>query len=955
MGRLSVDFPHLLFQNPALEHPPTVWPLAGTWNMTSALADAAIVGANHGTWSGTALVPDAVIPDSGNMSAAFTGNGIPSTPSSGTQWMGPLVVPTIQPSDNVVSYGAAFLDENTTPEMFEALMIESASPDPIFGNWLQVSASGFQVFPVIAGVVQTPVSGNWLSPAAPGDQVFVGIDFEHMTVVVQKGSGPVQQAGPLGILGIPAQTSLYGLVYMTFATSHVAFQAGSLAFTAAATGGGHNPMQTSGDATPPADAADGKQYLVTHPGIYHGYRTLKGDRVRFENNLQDLWISRLPPEYDHDLNPVIGLEFNPTDHVLTISMRDGSFLQTDIPTNIVSLAYSDQTGELTVTMGDGSSASLMLPPGVTGMSYEQGTQTLTLTLSSGDTLSTQITVPPGVTAMAYTPVDSNLALTLGDNTVLTANIAHGFVAIADITPTNPSDNVGNKTMSDDGNVFVNGLSSTHFVRVSVIAMSGMLHFKPTVTLGLNTPVPLSRVGVTDLWSGYVDLDTQGANTISVRHGEGPVYSATLQYELPPVVQSVVVSDPNLQPGQADYLAGQTFEVTVTADVQFTAIEFADESGSATTAYAANFPAVLSRAQFVTAAARTQPGGVPVSKYLKVRVKAPSGTWSPWFTTANIVSLDNIIPTLTFQPIVYPVGQSAIKGGDDPVTVAFTPLHYTGVAIANPPGDLLLVNATNTQVDAVLVPGTLEYNLDAPNNNVEVTLTKLTNASSAVFTTTVAVASIVPVISVSITGSPARLQSGPVSPATGYSGAPAYTVTVRSLAPAGGQNLVVNSLDAGIGTWQGAGWSAGHTPSRALKVFDTDPKGVTAFSNLSVTNPAGIVVTAISAGANYTVGGFVRRPVYFPVQSREAIIGTPVVNTAKLKATNLSKGVAGTFNVSYAAATGNDPLGGPFTYTITGPSGVANPAGDLVYNNDQANVLGNNDPAHLLTFEIEETP
>jgi len=953
MGRLSVDFPHLLFQNPALEHPPTVWPLAGTWNMTSALANAAIVGALHGTWNGSALVPDAVIPDSGNMSAAFTGNGIPATAFSGTRWMGPLVVPAIQPGDNVVSYGAAFLDENTTPEMFEALMIESASPDPIFGNWLQVSASGFQAFPVIAGVVQAPVSGNWQSPAVAGDHIFIGIDFQNMNLVVQKGSEPILQAGPMGLLGLPQPATLYGLCYMTFATSHVAFQAGSLAFTAAATIGGHSPMQTSGDATPPVDAADGKQYLVTHPGMYRGYRTLKGDRVRFENNLQDLWISRLPPEHDHDLNPVIGLEFNPTDHVLTISMRDGTFLQTDVPTNIASLSYSDQTGELVVEMGDGTQASVALPPGVSGLDYDGQTQTLTLTLSSGDVLSTQITVPPAITSLQYSPTDSNLTATLGDNTTLTTNISHGFVAISDISATNPSDNVGNKVTSDDGNVFVSGLSSTHLVRVTVLATTGMLHFKPTVTLGLSTPVPLTRVGSTDTWTGYVDVDTLGATTLSVTHGEGPRHSVSLQYETPPVVLSAVVSSPNLQLGQVDYAAGQTFGVTVTADSPFTAIEFADEAGSAHLAASNNFPATIGFVQTLTAAARSQPGGLPVSKYIKVRVKSPAGAWSAWFTTANIVSLDDVRPTNAFAAIVYPIGQTAIKEGDPAVTVAFTPANYTAVAIANPTGDLVLANATSSQVDVTVGAGVQEYNLTTPNNNIRVTLTKATNATSGVFTTTVFVASITPVVAVSISGSPARLQSGPLSPATGYSGAPGYTVSLHDVNPTP-QLLTVDSLDAGIGSWQGA-WTTGFTPSRVLKVFDTDPKGVTAFSNLSVRNPAGIVVTTISGGANYTVGGFVRRPVSFPVQSREAIIGTPVVNTAKLKATNLSKGAAGTFNVTYTGATGNDPLSGPFTYTITGPSGVANPTGNLVYNNDQANVLGNNDPAHLVTFEIEETP
>jgi hypothetical protein len=127
----------------------------------------------------------------------------------------------------------------------------------------------------------------------------------------------------------------------------------------------------------------------------------------------------------------------------------------------------------------------------------------------------------------------------------------------------------------------------------------------------------------------------------------------------------------------------------------------------------------------------------------------------------------------------------------------------------------------------------------------------------------------------------------------------------------------------------------------LAIADSDTKGAASFSGLSITNLAGIEVTAITTGAAYTVGGFVARTVTMAATpNREVLIGTLVVDTAKLLVTNFSKGGAGVA-MTYQGSTAD----GVDKFTITGTN-------TLLYNCDAANAGSNF--SGTAQFSIEET-
>jgi len=156
-------------------------------------------------------------------------------------------------------------------------------------------------------------------------------------------------------------------------------------------------------------------------------------------------------------------------------------------------------------------------------------------------------------------------------------------------------------------------------------------------------------------------------------------------------------------------------------------------------------------------------------------------------------------------------------------------------------------------------------------------------------------------------------------------------------------------------------NSGLTWTRNLAIIDTNPKGTGTFTGLVTTSLSGMVVETLTAegpipaGDTYVAGGFTQRvinvPAYVINNNREADIGTYVTDTSKLRATNLSEGDAGTHNTSF---------GGPFagaipdldnSFTITGPTGVYNPVGRLLYNRDILNAQTNS--TGLAQFEIEE--
>lgn len=522
--------------------------------------------------------------------------------------------------------------------------------------------------------------------------------------------------------------------------------------------------------------------------------------------------------------------------------------------------------------------------------------------------------------------------------------SQGFVAITDITPTNPSNNVGTKVKTDDNNVLQSCISSTTSVTVSVLAVTAGTSFKPTVDVN-GTQAVLTRNALTDVWTGTAAITLTGSSpyTVTATHGQGAIDTATVTYESSPIINSMTFSGayPNAINGQTEHAQGQTVSLTITSDTPFTELEVVDDAGTATEALSLSFEATTTKTVTVTVADRGSYGtGAPIIVPAKARIKSENGTWGDYFESndfggtngVHILALNNTRPLVEINSIVYPVGQYALKDTES-VTVNVSESNVDSLVWSSPNSQLSITNPTIAG-NKIVSRASGGYNIT--DNNLRVVSNRVANATQTILDAIVWIANTAPTITV--TTPAARLRSG-VTPQN-------HTISINS----NQRTQATPTLSASVGTFGGS-WSTtnnGLTWTRNLAIADSDAKGAASFSGLSIINLAGIEVTAISSGDSYTVGGFVQRTITFAAwPNRESAIGTPVSDTSKLRVTNLSKGSSGSLNTNFVASVG-DAID---TYTITQPSATYNATGNTVYNRDLANAVSNT--SGTMQFEVEE--
>ena len=504
--------------------------------------------------------------------------------------------------------------------------------------------------------------------------------------------------------------------------------------------------------------------------------------------------------------------------------------------------------------------------------------------------------------------------------------SQGFVAITDITPTSPSDNVGSKIKTDDNNVLQSCISSTTSVTVSVLAVTAGTSFKPTVDVN-GTQAVLTRNAGTDVWIGNAEITLTGASpyTVTATHGQGAVDTATVTYESSPIINSMTFSGayPNAINGQTEHAAGQKLDLTITSPTLFDAVEVIYGNGlTATTAIpVTEIDDTLTHTLEVTVADQGSYGtGAPLILPAKARIRNLNGTWSNVFSSSDfggtngthILALNNTRPSVTFGSIVYPmlvdpIRQLALKVTEEAtVNVTYsnadTALWSSTELIVSDP--TVLGNKVVNRNDGV---GSVGYNIST--DNLQVVLTRTANATTATFSTVVWIANTAPTITV--TTPAARLRS-PQS----------HTISINS----NQRTLATPTLNASVGTFSGSWATAnnGLTWTRSLAIADSDTKGSANFSGLSITNLAGIEVETIGGVSTYIVGGFTQRTLTFPLwdasQIREIALGTNVYDTSKLVAFNVTRNRATTYR-----GTVGDEID---KFTITG--------GNTLYNCDLEN-------------------
>ena len=526
--------------------------------------------------------------------------------------------------------------------------------------------------------------------------------------------------------------------------------------------------------------------------------------------------------------------------------------------------------------------------------------------------------------------------------------SQGFVAITDITPTSPGDNVGSKVKTDDNNVLQSCTSSTTAITVSVLAVTGST-FKPVVDIN-GTAATLTRNTLTDVWQGTAAITLTGASpyTVTATHSDGATDTATVTIEAAPVISGLEFSGAYSQGvGQTEHAAGQTLDLTITSPTLFDAVEVIYSDGlTATTAIAVTEIAdTLTHTLEVTVADQGSYGtGAPLVLPAKARIRNLNGTWSNVFSSSDfggtngthILALNNTRPSVTFGSIVYPmlvdpIRQLALKVTEEAtVNVTYsnadTALWSSTELIVSDP--TVLGNKTVNRNDGV---GSIGYNIST--NNLQVVLTRTANATTATFNTVVWIADDNPVITKTLPA--ARLRSGVA--------AQNHVITLGS-----DQRLISIAMNAGTilgdaaGTFSGS-WATvnnGLTNTRTLVVADSDPKGTATFTGLSAINLAGKEVTTVTTNLDYVLGGFVTRTVSFPLWDGSATrivdIGTDVLDTSKLVVFNISKNSAST----YRGTVGNEVD----KFTITN--------GNELYNCDLPNASSALESP--VTMTIEET-
>lgn len=514
----------------------------------------------------------------------------------------------------------------------------------------------------------------------------------------------------------------------------------------------------------------------------------------------------------------------------------------------------------------------------------------------------------------------------------------GAVFVLDVTPQNSADNVGTKVYTEGDTTLQTCTATTRDVIVKILAMTGFSRFKPLVTVnGTNTA--LTERGNTALFEGSVAITIPSDGVISAIHNDGPTWTTKVTMDGAPSVLTARFTSA-YPSGQTELKAGDKMSVSFTTDGPIVAYEI--ENSGAFVAAAANVPTgsgtTISNLTIADRGNTTQALG------FRIRVKKLTGAWSDWFSSTqagsvdlvNTVKLNNVKPVITFTSVNYPLNQQALKAAEA-ATVNHTVTSFDSISYTST--ELTVTAPTVYSATKVVNRASGSYNVST--NNLTVTANRSANGTTATASTLVAIANVAPTIAVTLPA--ARLVSG------GNLGtAPQnHVITITA-----NQALIeAPTMVAPAGNWAGAAFvpNAARTVwTRALVVHDDDVKGTYTWGSPSAKSLSGQVTTTLTSGGTYVLGGFVMREFWVAGwPNREGAIGTHVSDTAKLRCTNQSKGQSGTLNATYEAAIASN-VG---RYTITGPTKVFNPKGDLWYNNDTPNAVSNTSGA--MAIELEE--
>jgi len=461
-----------------------------------------------------------------------------------------------------------------------------------------------------------------------------------------------------------------------------------------------------------------------------------------------------------------------------------------------------------------------------------------------------------------------------------ASGAGGSVFITDITP-NGAGNVGDKVYENvsDGvgnTALVSCSTTTQNVLVDIYALQGRTRFKPKIYI-TGSEISMTRQSDAPVFKATdVAINLLNGTSLRVDHEDGAYHTVSITQDAPPVVQSAIFI--NGYPGsQTELKAGDVFDLRVTSDVNITSIQVDNYGAFAgtTVAVSAGTSHDLNNLTIANRGNTTQDLGA------RVRVQKANGSWSDWFLTTSqgstdgthTVKLNNTYPSISINSISYPASQGALKDSEQ-ATVSNTVSNYNTISYTSN-GELTISNSSTYESSKTVTRAGGSYNISS--NNFTITAIRTANNAQSASSTVVKIANTAPTLTVSVNGGN-RLRTG----GNDGTSAQSYTVTISATqqlyaaptlnAPSGGGSL-------GSFGGSGATWTA-----TLSNINDNLTKATYTWGAISATNLAGKVVTTISSGTTYVIGGFVQRKVTVTAFLNTAIINTSVSDNNKLNAT-----------------------------------------------------------------------
>ncbi len=488
----------------------------------------------------------------------------------------------------------------------------------------------------------------------------------------------------------------------------------------------------------------------------------------------------------------------------------------------------------------------------------------------------------------------------------------GGVFITDVSAVH-DENVVKVTRTPDIPVVDSVESDTTELVVTVEWDGSAYTWRGDVTVNGSAVSNITEIGVTRRFTGTVNVTLPvGTDELTAIHSDGAVHKVpvTMQ-EAGPVITDVkfVGGYPS---GQTEVKAGDV----VTLEVTF------DGSGSVPThvevmqegALVHDLVPVVPVGNKATINVTIAPtSNAPQDLTGTVRARNAFGTFGAKKVTSNTIKCNDQAPAITVSSISYPASQGAIKDSES-ATVNITTSNADSLETETPTGQL---TEDSHDFGSVVVHRTGgDYNISTP--NLIIKCTKTSNGATVTLPVVVNIAHVDPEIVV--TEPVTRFQSSP-------SGED-YTITMTS----NQQLSEIPTLTCPEGDLSVLGGTVPGTVFTAtLNVKDSHQKGTYNWGAVHAKNLAGKVVTTLTDDTSYTLGGFTERDIHFAPQSKEAPLGVYVSDVNKLVAVDKDL-----IAMEYKNNLDNAVRG----FSITDPSNVHNPQGNILFWNDEEQVQNN---------------